>query len=67
MKLACPSCKATNRLPSLPTSRSRCGKCKREFTPADLVKAQPEPPAAFQLEEEPDRDVDDFFEEEEDD
>lgn len=42
--LDCPACKATNRLPSTPTQRMRCAKCKREFGPADLTRIRPEPP-----------------------
>lgn len=43
MKLAC-ICGASNRIPSIPKSRIRCGACKREFTPTDLVKARSETP-----------------------
>lgn len=43
MLLTC-ACGATNRVPSLPTHRLRCGKCKHEFNPAELSKARPEPP-----------------------
>lgn len=37
-------CGTKNRIPSLPTTRVRCGKCKHEFTPSELVKAVHEPP-----------------------
>ncbi len=37
-------CGATNRIPSAPVKRYRCGKCSYEFTPADLVRVRIEPP-----------------------
>lgn len=43
MTLVC-QCGVTCKIPSLPTARLRCGKCRREFTPADLVRAKSEPP-----------------------
>lgn len=41
--LTCPKCTAKNRFPG--GKRVRCGKCKHEFTPAELVKARPDVPA----------------------
>lgn len=49
MILVCPKCSASNRLPKVgtvpgvPMQRTRCGKCKHEFTPRELMKAKPEP------------------------
>lgn len=61
--VTCPACSSSNRVN--PQKRSRCGKCKRDFTPTDLAKGRPEPPPArpsmpedFELEmedDEPDR------------
>jgi DNA-directed RNA polymerase subunit RPC12/RpoP len=49
MLLTC-VCGQTNRVPSLPKNRIRCGKCKREFTPRELARAKPEaPPPPFSL------------------
>jgi hypothetical protein len=44
MILECPGCAVKCRIPSLPKSRLRCGKCQRIFTPAELTKATLEPP-----------------------
>ena len=44
MLLDCPTCAATNRIPQ--GKRTRCGKCARMFTPADLARSRPEPPPA---------------------
>lgn len=41
--LACPRCAAKNRFAS--GTRVRCGKCKYEFTPRDLVHAKADVPA----------------------
>jgi hypothetical protein len=46
MALLTCKCSATVRVPSLPTSRLRCGSCKHVFTIPELVKARPEPPPA---------------------
>lgn len=54
MIVTCPACKTANRTPSVPTARIRCGKCKRDFTPAELSKAKPEAPARFNLDIEDD-------------
>lgn len=43
MLISCP-CGATNRVPSLPKTKIRCGKCKRTFTPLELAKCRPEDP-----------------------
>jgi hypothetical protein len=45
MLIAC-SCGVTNRVPSLPKSKIRCGKCQHVFTPLELSKCRPEPPPA---------------------
>lgn len=37
-------CGTKNRIPSLPKTRVRCGKCRHVFTPAELVKAVHETP-----------------------
>lgn len=56
MKLIC-KCGATNRLPSVPNARIRCGKCKYEFKPTDLVKAVQESPKDFELAVQDDSDL----------
>lgn len=43
MLLDC-TCGATNRIPSLPKTRMRCGKCAHVFTPSELCRARIEPP-----------------------
>jgi len=58
MTLTC-KCGATNRIPSLPTARVRCGACKHEFQPSELVKAKPEAPEDFTLARERDLNLDD--------
>src|SRR6266576_1391102 len=62
-----PPCNTVCRLPKMPTGKIRCGKCKRVFTPRELVKATPEapptpPPSPFTLEQERDRPLDSPFE-----
>lgn len=47
--LNCPGCGTTNRVPSILKQKMRCGKCKRDFTPRELVKARPEPAPAREL------------------
>ena len=54
MLLTC-TCGATNRIPSLPKQRLRCGKCRHIFAPSDLARAKSEPPperTVFDLERE---------------
>lgn len=43
MLLTC-KCGTTNRIPSLPKGKVRCGKCKIDFGPAELARARPEDP-----------------------
>lgn len=51
--IKCPApCGVTNKIPAVLNKRVRCGKCKREFTPHELVKAEPDPPEAFTLPQE---------------
>lgn len=61
MTLTC-KCGVTNRIPSLPTTKIRCGNrsCQHEFTPLELAKATPEAPPKFEL------DIEDDFDPEED-
>ena len=56
MTLTC-ACGTTNRIPSLPKQRVRCGKCQHVFTPAELTQTKPEPPerTVFELEREFDK------------
>lgn len=46
MIITCPGCRTTCRIPATLTTRLRCAKCKREFTPRDLTNARPEPTRA---------------------
>lgn len=64
MTLTC-ACGAVCRIPSVPRTRVRCGKCKHEFTPRELAKARPEQPEDFNLV--PEADADAWFEDENDD
>ena len=51
------TCGQTNRID--PKKKSRCGKCKRDFTPRELVKARPEPPPQYDLDNEDDSEEED--------
>lgn len=41
--LKCGLCSTTNRIPSILNRLVRCGKCHHVFTPAELIRASPEP------------------------
>ena len=66
MLLTC-TCGKTNRLPSIPKGKIRCGGCRHVFQPAELARCRPEDPPArpepedFELERELDE-LDDFDE-----
>jgi hypothetical protein len=53
--VAC-ACGTTSRLPNVPTGKVRCAKCQHVFTPMELVRAVPEAPPAYQLNQEDDSD-----------
>lgn len=54
MTLNCPTCGTTNRIPSIPSTKIRCGKCQHVFTPLELSKARPEVPPKFELQQQDD-------------